>query len=60
MAIRMRIRPKKPASDSPTMVPFVCDNDERGREAVTDAEGAGIIKEGSELEEGVGLGVSDV
>jgi len=60
MAIRMRMRPKKPARDSPTMVPFGCDNDECGREAVIDAEGAGIIKEGSELEEGRGIVVNDV
>jgi len=56
----MRMRPKKPARDSPTMVPFGCDNDECGREAVTGAEGAGIIEEGSELEEGRGVVVNDV
>jgi len=54
------MRPKNPARDSPTMVPFGCANEERGGEGEVDMEGAGMRKEGSELEEGRGVGVSDV
>jgi hypothetical protein len=55
------MRPKNPARDSPIIVPFGCANEEcgRGRGVRVDV-GAGIIKEGSELEEGKGIEVSDV
>lgn len=55
----MRIRPKNPARDSPTIVPFGCASDECGLEVEVGA-GAGTTKEGSELDEGKGVGVSDV
>jgi hypothetical protein len=42
------------------MAPFDCVNDGCGRPADVAVEGAGIMKEGSELEEGRGVGVSDV
>lgn len=42
------------------MVPFDCVNEECGRLVDVVVEGAGMIKEGSELEEGSGVGVSDV
>jgi hypothetical protein len=42
------------------MVPFGCDDEICDREAAMDAEGAGIINEGSELEEGSGVGVNEV
>ncbi len=56
----MRMRPKNPARASLTMVPFDCVKEECGRTVDVAVEGAGIIKEGSELEEGTGVGVSDV
>jgi hypothetical protein len=55
----MRIRPKNPARDSPTIVPFGCASDECGLEVEVEA-GVGTTKEGSELDEGKGVGVSDV
>jgi hypothetical protein len=54
------MRPKNPARASLTMVPFGCVNDECGRLVDVAVEGAGIMKEGSELEGGRGVGVSDV
>jgi hypothetical protein len=60
MDMRMRMRPKNPARDSLTMVPFDCANEEYGRPVDVVVEGAGMIKEGSELEEGTGVGVSVV
>ncbi len=42
------------------IVPFDCLNEECGRTVDVAVEGAGMIKEGSELEEGRGVGVSDV
>lgn len=57
----MRIRPKNPARDSPTIVPFGCASDECGLGVEVEVEvGAGTTKEGSELDEGKGVGVSDV
>lgn len=59
----MRIRPKNPARDSPTIVPFGCASDECGLDVGVDVDvdvGAGTTKEGSELDEGKGVGVSDV
>jgi hypothetical protein len=53
------MRPKNPARDSPTIVPFGCVNEDWGRRVGVDV-GAGIMKEGSELEEGKGIGISDV
>jgi hypothetical protein len=53
----MRARPKNPARDSPIIVPFGCASDECGREVEV---GAGMTKEGSELDEGKGVEVSDV
>jgi hypothetical protein len=53
----MRIRPKNPARDSPIIVPFGCANDDCGWEVEV---GAGTTKEGSELDEGKGVEVSDV
>jgi hypothetical protein len=55
----MRIRPKNPARDSPTIVPFGCASDECGLGVEVEV-GAGTTKEGSELGEGKGVGVSDV
>lgn len=54
--------PKNPARDSPTIVPFGCASDECGREVGEgdSVEGAGMMKEGSELDEGKGVEVSDV
>lgn len=52
--------PKNPARDSLTIVPFDCANEECGRTVDVVVEGAGTIKEGSELEEGRGVGVNDV
>jgi hypothetical protein len=60
MDTRMRMRPKNPASASLTMVPFDWAKDECGRTVDVAVEGAGIMKEGSELEGGRGVGVSDV
>jgi hypothetical protein len=60
MDMRMRMSPKNPARDSLTIVPFDCVNEECGRTVDVVVEGAGIIKEGSELEEGRGVGVNDV
>lgn len=54
------MRPKNPARVSLTMAPFDCVNDECGRWVDVVVEGAGIMKEGSELEGGWGVGVSDV
>jgi hypothetical protein len=59
MNMRMRMRPKKPARASLTMVPFDWARDECGRPVDVAVEGAGIMKEGSELEGGRGVGVSD-
>ena len=42
------------------MVPFDWVNEECGRTVDVAVEGAGIMKEGSELEEGTDVGVSDV
>ena len=42
------------------IVPFDCFNEECDRTVDVAVEGAGMIKEGSELEEGRGVGVSDV
>lgn len=42
------------------MAPFDCANDECGRSVEVAVEGAGMMKEGSELEGGRGVGVSDV
>jgi hypothetical protein len=53
------MRPKNPARDSPTIVPFGCAKEDCGRVVGFDV-GAGTIKEGSELEEGKGVEVSDV
>lgn len=53
------MRPKNPARDSPTIVPFGCASEECGREE-GEVEGAGMMKEGSELDEGKGVEVSDV
>jgi len=58
--IMMRIRPKNPARASLMIVPFDCFNEECDRTVDVAVEGAGMIKEGSELEEGRGVGVSDV
>jgi hypothetical protein len=58
--MRMRMRPKNPARASLTMVPFDWVNEECGRTVDVAVEGAGIMKEGSELEGGRGVGVSDV
>jgi hypothetical protein len=55
----MRMRPKNPARDSPIIVPFGCANEECGRPVCVDV-GAGIMKDGRELEEGKGIEVSDV
>lgn len=52
------MRPKNPERDSPTMVPFGWASEECGREKEGDTEGAGMIKVGSELEGGRGVGVS--
>ena len=52
------MRPKNPARDSPTIVPFGCAKEDCGRVGVD--VGAGTIKEGSELEVGKGVEVSDV
>ena len=54
--------PKNPARDSPTIVPFGCASEECGREVKegVGVEGAGTMKEGSELDEGKGVEVSDV
>jgi hypothetical protein len=60
MEIRMRMRPKTPASDSPTTVPFGCASEDCGRDVAADTAGAGIIKEGKELDEGRGMGDTDV
>jgi hypothetical protein len=60
MDMRMRMRPKNPARASLTMVPFDWVNEECGRTVDVAVEGAGIMKEGSELEGGRGVGVSDV
>lgn len=54
------MRPKNPARASLTMVPFDWVNEECGRIVDIAVEGAGIMKEGSELEGGRGVGVSDV
>lgn len=56
------MRPKNPARDSPTIVPFGCASEECGREVGVGVgvEGAGMMKEGSELDEGKGVEVSDV
>lgn len=51
------MRPKNPARDSPIIVPFGCASDECGWEVEV---GAGTTKEGSELDEGKGVGVRDV
>ncbi len=56
----MRMRPKNPARASLTIVPFDWANDECGRTVDVAVEGAGIMKEGSELEGGRGVGVSEV
>jgi hypothetical protein len=56
----MRMRPKNAASASLTIAPFDCLNEECGRTVDVAIEGAGMINEGSELEEGRGVGVSDV
>lgn len=56
----MRMRPKTPASDSPTTVPFGCASEDCGRDVAADTAGAGIIKEGKELDEGRGMGDTDV
>ncbi len=56
----MRMRPKNPARASLMIVPFDCFNEECGRTVDVAVEGAGMIKEGSELEEGRGVGVSDL
>lgn len=42
------------------MVPFGCANEECGRDVGVDVEGAGIMKEGNELEEGAGNGDTEV
>ena len=60
MDMRMRMRPKNPARDSLIIVPFGCASEECGRTVDIAVEGAGMMKEGSELEEGKGVGVSDV
>ncbi len=54
--------PKNPARDSPTIVPFGCASEECGRGVGVgvSVEGAGTMKEGSELDEGKGVEVSDV
>jgi hypothetical protein len=62
MDMRMRTRPKNPARASLTMVPFDWVNEECGRTVDVAVEGAGIMKEGRELDggRGRGVGVSDV
>jgi hypothetical protein len=57
--MKMRIRPKNPARDSPTIVPFGCASDECGWEVGVEV-GAGTTKEGSELDAGNGVEVSEV
>jgi len=58
--MRMRMRPKNPARASLTMVPFDWVNEECGRTVDVAVGGAGTIKEGSELDGGKGVGVSDM
>lgn len=60
MDMSMSMRPKNPARASLTMVPFDWVNDECGRSVDIAVEGAGTMKEGSELEGGRGVGVTDV
>jgi hypothetical protein len=51
---------KNPTRDSLTIIPFDCANEECGRTVDIVVKWAGMIKERSELEEGRGVGVSDV